>query len=282
LVDEAEEAEAVAKRVVSGVFQFGFIDAGNLAYLSLLTLFPFFIVVANFAGSFGRTADGLEAVRTFLNTLPPDVARLLDGPINDVIQQSGRAGILTFSILVGLWTTANFVEAMRDIVRRAYGSQAHKPFWQYRLTSMGLIVGSVVLMLSSFVFQVVLTGLIQIVSALFPFAGDLIRLFQFGRFVPALVMFGALFLLFYSLTPQEYRECRKWPGAALTAAVWVGTTALLPTVIGLVGGYDLTYGSLAGVIIALLFFYIVGLGFVAGAQLNAALAKRHVYRTAST
>ena len=47
---------------------------------------------------------------------------------------------------------------------------------------------------------------------------------------------------------------------------------LLPVILGLFGGYNLTYGSLAGVIVALLFFYIIGLGLVIGAQLNAALA----------
>jgi membrane protein len=264
---------AVAKRVFGDVMQSGFIDAGNLAYLSLLTLFPFFIVVANFAGSFGRTQEGLEAVQAFLRTLPPDVASLLAKPIYDVIGQRGGGGILTFGILVGLWTTANFVEAMRDIVRRAYKTVANRPFWQYRLTSMGLIVTSVVMMLSSFVVQVLLTGLQQFIATLFPFAGDLLSLVQIGRFIPPLILFGALFLLFYSLTPHRYRECPKWPGAALTTATWMGTTALLPVMLGLVGGYDLTYGSLAGVIIALLFFYTVGLGFVIGAQLNAALAE---------
>jgi membrane protein len=47
---------------------------------------------------------------------------------------------------------------------------------------------------------------------------------------------------------------------------------LLPGAIGLFGGYALTYGSLAGVMVALLFFFVIGLGVVAGAELNAALA----------
>jgi membrane protein len=47
----------------------------------------------------------------------------------------------------------------------------------------------------------------------------------------------------------------------------------MPWALGLFGGYSLTYGSLAGVIVALLFFYIIGIGLVAGAHLNASLAK---------
>jgi membrane protein len=51
-------------------------------------------------------------------------------------------------------------------------------------------------------------------------------------------------------------------------------TMALPRVIALLGGYNLTYGSLAGVIVALFFFWLVGFGLVIGAHLNAALAEK--------
>ena len=54
---------------------------------------------------------------------------------------------------------------------------------------------------------------------------------------------------------------------------WLVTVELLPSVLGLFGGYSLTYGSLAGVMVALIFFFVVGLGVVTGAELNAALAE---------
>ncbi|WP_204268048.1 YhjD/YihY/BrkB family envelope integrity protein, partial [Escherichia coli] len=58
-----------------------------------------------------------------------------------------------------------------------------------------------------------------------------------------------------------------------TAVWWLLVTALLPKILGTLGNYDLTYGSLAGVMIALIFFFLVGLGLVVGAELNAALAE---------
>jgi membrane protein len=81
--------------------------------------------------------------------------------------------------------------------------------------------------------------------------------------------------LFYSVTPSKYRhsDSRKWPGALFTTLWWVSMTALLPVVLAQLGGYDLTYGSLAGVVVMLLFFYLIGLGIVFGAHLNAALAE---------
>ena len=93
--------------------------------------------------------------------------------------------------------------------------------------------------------------------------------------VPAAMMFLTFYVLFYALTPARYRknECRKWPGALLVTVWWLATGRLLPATIELVGGYDLTYGSLASVMIVLIFFFMIGLGVVAGAELNAALAE---------
>ena len=93
--------------------------------------------------------------------------------------------------------------------------------------------------------------------------------------MPALGLYLSLYLIFYTLTPAAYRKRRypKWPGALVVTAWWVATTAALPPLLSSVFSYDLTYGSLAGIMIALFFFWLVGLGMVMGAELNAALAE---------
>lgn len=264
----------VLKRVVVGVFSDGFIHAGNLAYLSLLTLFPFFIVAAAIARLFGRTDEGLHTVAAFLRTLPPSVAAVLQTPIADVL--AARSGsLLWFGAIVGLWTTASFIETIRDILRRAYGVKSVRPFWHYRLWSMGLTLASLILVLVAFSFQVAMVATEQFILRVMPFATDAASAVSLSRIAPAIALFVALYMVFYSLTPRQYRDGQfpKWPGAAFTAAWWLIVTALLPSILANLTSYDLTYGSLAGVMIALIFFFLVGLGLVVGAQLNAALAE---------
>lgn len=264
----------VMKRVAVGVYSDGFIHAGNLAYLAILTLFPFFIVTAALAQAFGRGPDTLAAVASFLQALPPTVADLLRKPIADVLQ--ARTGsLLWLGALVGLWTVGSFIETIRDILRRAYGTKFSKSFWHYRLSSVAMIVGSVVLVLTAFSAQIFLTATEEFVARLLPFAGDIVTWIRLSRFAPGAVLFLALYALFYSLTPSKYRysKCPKWPGALFVAVWWILTTMALPAILGLLGSYDLTYGSLAGVIIALIFFWVIGLGVVFGAELNAALAE---------
>jgi membrane protein len=264
----------VVKRAAIGVYGDGFIHAGNIAYLALLTLFPFFIVMAALAQLFGRQPDVLHALSGFLNTLPDSVAGLIAQPIRDVLM--ARSGtLLWLGALVGLWSTASFVETIRDILHRAYGTRPSRGFWQYRLGSIAIIIGSVVLAMAAFSALVTLTAFEQLVWRLLPFSKMALPIVSLSRLAPLLMLFGALYVLFATLTPMKYRfaPCPKWPGALFTAIWWILVTMALPVAVAAFGGYGRTYGSLAGVIVTLLFFWLVGLGLVFGAHLNAALAE---------
>jgi len=114
----------------------------------------------------------------------------------------------------------------------------------------------------------------EIATALIPRFDAWIHEVFVSRVISGLVLFGSIYLLFISLTPRVYqkRNYPKWPGALLIAVWWVVLTIVMPRVLRSFFTYDLTYGSLAGVMIALFFFWLVGLGMVVGAELNAALA----------
>lgn len=265
----------IAKRVAIGVYNDGFIHAGNLAYLSLVALFPFFIVAASIASIFGRTQDGVEAVDAFLYAVPPNVADVLRGPIESVINARTGSGIVWLGVVVALWTTGSLIETIRDILRRAYGTKSGAPFWKHRLSSIGIIFASVMATMMAFSAQVALTGVDEFAQRVFPFSDNAIAFINATKLVPLAVLTVALYALFYSLTPHSYRapQFPKWPGAILTALWWYGTLILLPLVLSNLSNYDMTYGSLAGIMITLIFFFVVGLGVVIGAELNAALAE---------
>jgi len=273
-VKPGSHAFEVVKRAALGVYTDGFIHAGNLAYLALMTVFPFFIVTAAILSILGESETTQRTVISFLDVLPPDVATILRKPIADVL--TARTGsLLWLGALIGLWTVSSFIETIRDIFHRAYGVRATAPFWKSRLGSGAVMVSSVILALFAFLLQGLLVGVQEFIYRLLPLAEDVGGWIGLTRLIPAAMMFGALYMLFYSVTPRRYRhrECRKWPGALFTAVWWFGMTAGLPFVLSQLGSYDMTYGSLAGVVVMLLFFYLVGLGFVFGAHLNAALAE---------
>ncbi len=262
----------VLKRVAIGVYEDGFVHAGNIAYMSLVALFPFLILAAAILKLFGSSEDTEFAVTNILARLPPEVREVLAMPIAEVL--AGRSGaLLWFGALVGLWTATSFIETIRDILRRAYGVKYSASFWQYRLGSMAGIVIAVIMLLIAFGLTVFLTSAHHYVVARLPFSEGLGLTLGLYRIAPGVTLFATFYVIFLTLTPSRYRKihCRKWPGALLVTLWWLLTVEMLPKAIGLFGGYALTYGSLAGVMVALLFFFVIGLGVVAGAELNAAL-----------
>ena len=264
----------VVKRVVVGTYNDGFIHAGNLAYMAVLAIFPFFITAAAIFSFVGEETERAATINAVLTALPPVVGNVIGPVARDVVAQ--RSGwLLWVGGLVGLWTASSLIETIRDILRRAYGTPATVAFWKHRLLSTGMIIAAVILLMFSLIAQVLIGAAQEVIDASFPQLASVLHELALSRLIPAVVLFGSLYLLFYTLTPPAYRLRRypKWPGALLVASWWAIVTLTLPPLLRTVFRYNLTYGSLAGVMIALFFFWLVGLGMVMGAELNAALAE---------
>ncbi|MBU6266457.1 MAG: YihY/virulence factor BrkB family protein [Sphingomonadales bacterium] len=264
----------VVQRIVVGVWQDGFIHAGNLAYMGILALFPFFITVAAIFAAIGVGAEGASSVHAFLAALPPVVARTLE-PVAVGVMEARHGWLLWAGGVVGLWTVTSLVETIRDILHRAYGVAPGTAFLRNRLLSGLMTLAAVVVLLVSLYAQVALASIEQVLALRFPHLHPLGDPLGYTRLAPPLVLFGSIYLLFLALTPSAYRRggCPMWPGAALVTVWWGVVSVALPVLLHVVFKYDLTYGSLAGVMIALFFFWLVGLGMVTGAELNAALAQ---------
>jgi membrane protein len=242
--------------------------------MAVLAVFPFFITGAAIFSILGEQAERAASINAILYALPPVVGDVIGPVARNVIQQ--RTGwLLWIGGLVGLWTVGSLIETIRDVLRRAYGTEPTAAFWKYRLFSTGIIIAAVVLLMISLIAQVVIGAAQEVIQAYFPQLSHFLGALALSRFVPAFGLYGSLYLLFYTLTPFAYRRPRypKWPGALLVTLWWILVALALPPLLRSVFSYNLTYGSLAGVMIALFFFWLVGLGMVMGAELNAALAE---------
>lgn len=264
----------VVRRTVVGTWQDGFIHAGNLAYLAMFAIFPFFILGAALFELFGGRDQALELVTTVLVAMPPTVASAL-GPVAEEIVYARDGWLLWAGAAIALWTVSSLIETIRDILRRAYGTQPIHAFWKYRLASAGLILGAVILLMVSLFATFAIGTAQQVILGSMPQLEGVIDTLRISRIIPALGLLLSLYLVFFTLTPSEYRGRKypKWPGALFTGLWWLGVTTIMPVILRRFFAYDLTYGSMAGIIIALFFFWLVGLGLVIGAELNAALAE---------
>jgi membrane protein len=264
----------ITREVTGNVLVHGGVVAGNFAYLALLTIFPFFIVAAALGGVFGRSEYGQQAVNAFLAAVPPSMASVIGAPVQAAM--SARTGpLLWLAVIVGLWTTGSLIESIRSVIRRAYGTTNNKPFWRYRLGSMALIIIAVIATMLALSMQVVLVGAAEVIAASVRFPQNALSLVAFSQLFTFLVLLGMLYLVFGMLTPTIYRRAGHpiWPGPLFISIWWMVSLAVLPFFLSTFADYDLTYGSLAGVMVSLIFFFLIGLAMVIGAELNAALAR---------
>jgi membrane protein len=270
------QTRVILNRIYVGVYSDGFVLAGNFAYLALVSLFSFCIVATSIAGVFGQSESGAALIQSFFQTVPKSVADALRDPIRSAMTERTGA-LLWIGVPVSLWTTASLIESFRDVLNRAYGTQPTRQFWQYRLYSLVAVILSVLLAMVAFSAQLLTLSLEQLLYRYLPRAYEAAGYLAWGKVIPFVVLFVSIYIIFRRLTPEKYaaRIFPKWPGAAWVSLWWLGCTTLLPLFLAQVTSYSFTYGSLAGVMVALIFFYLIGLGLVIGAQVNAALANTH-------
>lgn len=191
----------VAGRVLTGTYNEGFIHAGNLAYMAMLAIFPFFIIGAALFDLIGGRESAQGMIDAISLALPPAVSDVIR-PVAETVILSRSGWLLALGAIFALWTVSSLIETIRDILRRAYGTKARLAFWRYRLLSVGLILGAVVVLMFSLFAQVAIGAVQQVIDARLPQLGELIAMLRYSRIVPALGLGGSLWVLFLTLTPN--------------------------------------------------------------------------------
>ena len=197
----------VVKRVAIGVYNDGFIHAGNLAYLSIVALFPFFIVAAAVAHLLGQSQDA-HADRDQRPPAAPARCRS-DAARADPRSADRRAPgpLLWLGALVGLWTATSFIETIRDILRRAYGVKYLRALLgiSARLDPADPRRGAAADDRVRGERRADARRTMCIIEW-FPFAAGHRDTLGLYRLVLAATLFFTFYVLFYALTPARYRK----------------------------------------------------------------------------
>lgn len=249
--------------------------AGNMAFLTMLSLFPFIIFLVALSGFLGQTERGLEGIAFMLEVLPPEVGKVISGPIKGIIKSTGPE-ILTSSILFAIWTAAAGVESARGVLIKAFGKEFARPIWIRRIESLGVVVFSGIAVIAAMSTLVLGPPLIKAFTSLFPdaYTTEINQVWGYLRLLisPALLTLG-LYSIYFALTPRRAGKALRLPGTILSMVVLLSTAKGLSIYLKYADNYDMTYGSLAGVVILQLFCFMVSMGFVLGAELNAAYSR---------
>jgi membrane protein len=259
----------------------GIEHAGYLAFLFLLSIFPFLVFLFAIAGFIGHTDIGLKLISIILDNqiIPAKILHSLE-PRFEEIESGPPQGLLTFAILGAIWTASSAVEGLRTTLNRAY--RVHTPpayIWR-RLLSIGQF-----LVLTAVVIFVILTLIAtsEIWEDLKPYLRierinfhneTFTSIWPYARyFLTSLTLFMVVCFTYYILPNIKQKWKDVVPGALFVIVLWFIAGTLFSAYLSRFNQVNIIYGSLGGLIAALLFFYITAMILVYGAEFNYQLEK---------
>jgi membrane protein len=263
--------ELVKRTVRETMADDGLSLAAQMAYYFFFALFPSLLFLIALAGVFA-TEDMIARVMPQLEgTVPPDVARIVGDQLTQ-ISQGGAGGILTFGVLIALWSASAALVAIISATNRAYDVEEARPWWKQRLTAILLTIGLAIFLLLSVVLIVAgpeLAGWVarQVgLGAAFEWTWKILQ----WPLVFALIV-TAFGLVYYFAPNVEQDYVWLTPGALLAAILWIAGSLGLRFYIVNFGSYNETYGAIGGVMVLLLWLYVSGFVLFIGAEMNAVL-----------
>lgn len=249
--------------------------ANQVAFGALLAFVPTVIVLVGLLGLIGPGV--FDSIEHFVASVAPqDVVSIIDIAKKDAAQnKSGSAVAFAVGIVAALWVASGAMGAVVKAVNRAYGIRETRPFWRVRLISLLLVLATGVVLVGTFLLMVFGGNLGEAIARRTSL-GDGFKLFwDIARWPIAFTAVLLFFALVYYLAPnQEVRWRWVTPGSLVGSLMWVTLSALFALYTSYSSSYDRTYGSLAGVIILLLWLNYSAWAILFGAELNAEVERR--------
>ncbi len=250
--------------------------AAALTYYSVLALFPAAIAILSLVGLVGQ---GPQTVDTLLGILrdvgAAGAADTLEPTLTELSRTSSAGLGLAIGLAAALWSASGYVGAFGRGMNRIYEVPEGRPVWKLRPTM--LLVTLVTVLLTALVaLALVLTGpAAQAVGDAVGVGSTAVTVWNIAKWPVVLAAVMLIVALLYYATPNVKQPKFRWVsvGAAVAVVAWVLASALFGLYVANFSSYDKTYGSLAGVIVFLLWLWITNLALLFGAELDAELER---------
>jgi membrane protein len=250
--------------------------AAALTYYAVLSVFPAALALVSLLGVFGQ-AD--KSVQTVIDTLSPLVSEKMLGTIEPALRQiasSDSAGpALILGILLALWSASGYVGAFGRAMNKIYEIDEGRPFWKLRPIMLLLTLVAVLLAAVALLMLIVTGPVAESIGNVVGLGDTAVTVWSIAKWpVLALIVILVVGLLYYT-TPNVQQPKFRWisVGAAVAILIWVLASVGFAFYVANFSSYNKTYGSLAGVIVALLFLWITNLALLFGAELDAEIER---------
>ncbi|SDW84141.1 membrane protein [Marinococcus luteus] len=246
--------------------------AAAQAYYYILSIFPLLIFALTILPLLNLNPN---SVVSFIGTVAPsDTASLFEENITTLVQEP-RGILFVVSLLGALWSASNGINAFIKSSNEAYDVEESRSFIKVRLIAIALTICMILTIVVALVLPIFGNVLISMISSVLGLPAQTEILFQVLRWVIAVTVMTLMLLLLYRFAPNKTLKWKEILVGSLTAALlWQIVSLGFSFYVSNFGNYSATYGSLGGVIILLLWFFLTGLVLMIGAEMNVIFHRR--------
>jgi membrane protein len=246
--------------------------AGNLTYKALFAVFPFFTFLLSLLGIFGASGLVNTMVDKLSGVAPQSATRFIEDQLLSITQSQAESAF-TFgaiiSILLALWGVSGAFRSVMEAMNVMYEVEEDRPFWKVYGLSIFMSLAVIVLLVGALVLVIFGESIGVRVADLVGLGSIFATLWSIVQWpVVALVVLFAFSLIYYFGPAAKQRFRWISPGSVLAFVFWLIFSLLFSLYVSMSGSYNETYGSLAGVIILMLYVYYSALIMLVGAEMN--------------
>ncbi|WP_396279137.1 YihY/virulence factor BrkB family protein [Kibdelosporangium aridum] len=266
----------VLKRTVKQ-FQRDSLDdwAAALTYYSVLSLFPGIIVLTSLLGLLGP--ESTKALTDNIQQMAPGPARdLVLNAVGELKNANYLAGPFAIvGLAIALWTASGYIGAFIRAANAIYEVEEGRPLFKTIPLRMGITLAIVVLLGVCAIGVVLTGGLADRVGQLLGIGSTGVLIWDIAKWPVIAILVSLAFALLYWASPNVRHPGFRWltPGSVLAVLVWVLASVGFSVYVANFGSYNKTYGSLAGIVVFLVWLWLSNLAVLLGAELDAELAR---------
>jgi membrane protein len=246
----------------------GIEHAGYLSFLAILSFFPSLIFLITVLGWLGELKIGNDFLYNLLKNLPAEMSTGLKPRIDEIL--SGPSGeYLTIAFISIIWTASSAVEGLRTILNKAYNIKFPPPYLWRRFLSIIEFFTIIFIIITAIVVLIVAPNIFRLISAkmTIPIVIDY-DFFYLRQLAMIIILIISTTMLYYILPSTKQNLKKTLPGAVLATILWIIASKCFAYYLHHYGQINFIYGSIANIIISMIFFYIVSFIFILGAEFN--------------
>jgi membrane protein len=248
--------------------------AAALTYFGIQSIFPGLLVMVSLLGILGKSATQ-PLINNLTKAVPGSARTIITSAVTHLQHSHAASGILGIAgLALALWSASNYVGAFMRASNVIYDVPEGRPIWKTAPIRLGVTIATMIMLVAASLIVVVTGGLARRVGNALGAGSAAVTTWDIAKWPVLLIIVGLILAILFWASPNARHGFQVFsPGGFIAVVLWLIASALFALYVANFGHYNKVYGSLAGVIVFLIWMWISNVAILLGAEFNAELER---------